>query len=91
MTPMQMVSRIFAVDSNSNGLDDRYESSGLVDTDYDGIADFVDVDSDNDALPDTVEGNTDTDWDGLSDFRDKDSDNDSIPDFHESRASSSQF
>lgn len=37
-------------------------------------------DSDNDAVPDSVEGSKDTDGDGVKDSLDTDSDNDSIPD-----------
>jgi hypothetical protein len=61
------------VDSNSDGVDDRF------DNDLDGIIDMLDLDSDNDGIPDVVEANgvdangdgridnfTDTDGDGLS-------------------------
>ena len=61
------------VDSNSDGIDDRF------DTDLDGVINMLDLDSDNDGIPDVVEaygvdadGNgkidnfTDTDGDGLS-------------------------
>ncbi len=45
-------------DSNGNGLDDAYESSnGLtpVDTDSDSVPDYLDIDSDNDGILDSVE------------------------------------
>ena len=67
-------------DVNSNGVDDNYEIGGTVgiipvDTELDGIPDYVDTDTDNDGLLDIAEnGNsnnvtsgTDTDNDGLDD------------------------
>ncbi len=61
------------VDTNSDGIDDRF------DADLDGIINMLDLDSDNDGIPDVVEANgvdangdgkidnfTDTDGDGLS-------------------------
>ncbi|MBP6432017.1 MAG: T9SS type A sorting domain-containing protein [Ferruginibacter sp.] len=61
------------VDTNSDNIDDRF------DNDLDGIIDMLDLDSDNDGIPDVVEANgvdangdgridnfTDTDGDGLS-------------------------
>lgn len=49
------------IDENENGLDDIYEANnsfGLtqVDTDNDGTADYIDTDSDNDGVPDKIEG-----------------------------------
>jgi hypothetical protein len=64
-------------DVNGNGVDDLYEPSDL---DGDGIADYLDTDSDNDGIPDVIEGNVDSDGDGVPDFKDTDSDNDGIPD-----------
>lgn len=66
-------------DANNDGIDDIYLDGGLipVDTDGDGIADYVDLDSDNDGIPDIEEngfeansvnpGDPDTDNDGLKD------------------------
>ncbi|WP_010519036.1 Calx-beta domain-containing protein, partial [Croceivirga radicis] len=72
-------------DSDNDGLDDAYDTNdeGLipVDTDGDGAQDVIDLDSDNDTVPDNNEGNdfnndgqpdwtftgTDTDGDGLDD------------------------
>ncbi|MDB4226378.1 T9SS type A sorting domain-containing protein, partial [Flavobacteriaceae bacterium] len=67
-------------DVNSNGVDDNYEIGGTVgitpvDTELDGIPDYVDSDTDNDGILDIAEnGNsnnvtsgTDTDEDGLDD------------------------
>ncbi|GGK23812.1 hypothetical protein GCM10007962_17520 [Yeosuana aromativorans] len=68
-------------DSNNNGVDDAYESamggtdiSQLIDTDGDGIKDYLDTDSDNDGVLDIEENgqantttNIDVDCDGLDD------------------------
>ena len=58
------------------------------DTDGDGIADSLDLDDDNDGLPDTDEGNgtIDSDSDGIADSLDLDSDNDGLFDLAESGA-----
>lgn len=48
--------------------------------DADTTPDFLDVDSDGDGIPDSVEGNADADGDGLPNFRDLDAENDGIPD-----------
>ncbi|WP_298557567.1 Hint domain-containing protein [uncultured Aliiroseovarius sp.] len=79
------------VDSDGDGVDDAYDatpttgaagSTGLtaVDTDGDGIVDYLDLDSDNDGITDNVEGQstggyvaptgTDTDGDGIDDAYD---------------------
>lgn len=59
-------------DSDNDGLDDAYETSGIayVDTDGDGTPDFMDTDSDDDGTSDTSEAaltlsGTDSDGDGL--------------------------
>ncbi|WP_321288833.1 Ig-like domain-containing protein [uncultured Sunxiuqinia sp.] len=49
------------LDENGNGLDDIYEQGSqvgidAVDTDGDDIPDYLDADSDNDGVPDSVEG-----------------------------------
>ncbi|MBI5915066.1 MAG: hypothetical protein HY842_06785, partial [Bacteroidetes bacterium] len=59
----------------------RYISAN--DTDNDGVADDFDFDSDNDGIPDLVEGATDFDGDGVPNYRDLDCDNDGIPDIIE--------
>jgi len=58
------------------------------DIDNDGIHDNTDMDDDNDAIPDILEGDAavDTDGDGIPDSQDLDSDNDGIPDLVESGA-----
>jgi gliding motility-associated-like protein len=74
-------------DSNYNGIDDAYDLSqgGVrivpVDTDVDGIPDFLDSDSDNDMVADYVEG-CDLNADGIPDFISvgHDSDSDGLDD-----------
>ena len=59
-------------DANGDGVDD---SAALNDADGDGIADTRDADSDNDGLPDALEGGltgNDTDADGIDDAADVD-------------------
>ncbi|RMG82043.1 MAG: hypothetical protein D6714_11950, partial [Bacteroidetes bacterium] len=57
-------------DCNANAL--------CPDNDGDGISDEIDLDDDNDGIPDLVEGTGDTDQDGIPDAFDLDSDNDGI-------------
>ncbi len=64
-------------DANANGIDDATEP---VDTDGDGMPDYLDIDSENDGIPDAIEGTVDTDGDGVADWRDIDADNDGILD-----------
>lgn len=56
--------------------------SVLEDTDCDGVANWADIDDDNDGILDVDEGDMtiDTDGDGIYDSLDIDSDNDGIPD-----------
>ncbi|MGF1560327.1 MAG: gliding motility-associated C-terminal domain-containing protein [Flavobacteriaceae bacterium] len=77
------------VDANNNGLDDAYEGNGNlgifpVDTDGDLVPDYLDEDSDNDNVPDNIEGH-DHDHDGLPDvvLVGSDSDNDGLDDGYE--------
>jgi len=64
-------------DTNINGLDDAFEPGFTpVDTDTDGVLDYLDLDSDNDGILDSVETGIDTDTDGIRNFREIDSDND---------------
>ncbi|MGB0847294.1 MAG: DUF6923 family protein, partial [Thiolinea sp.] len=65
-------------------VDDNWVSYGLdplsVDTDLDGIADFIDPDSDGDGILDLHEGEGNTDSDTAPNYRDLDADGDGIPD-----------
>ena len=64
-------------DTNNNGLDDAFESGFTpVDTDNDGVLDYLDLDSDNDGILDSVETGADLDADGIGNYRDLDSDKD---------------
>jgi outer membrane protein OmpA-like peptidoglycan-associated protein len=67
-------------DTNTNGIDDAFEP---VDTDGDGLPDYLDIDSDADGIPDAIEGTVDTDADTQPDWRDVDADNDGILDSSE--------
>jgi hypothetical protein len=65
-------------DANGNGVDDAHESALTRDTDGDGIADYLDTDSDNDGVPDAREillvalSGADSDGDGIDDAIDVD-------------------
>jgi gliding motility-associated-like protein len=70
------------IDSNKDGIDNAF-GTGLspVDTDNDGIPDYLDWDSDNDGINDIDESGTnatnpDADNDGIKNYRELDSDND---------------
>jgi len=64
-------------DTNKNGIFDIFESRLIpVDTDNDGVPDYIDLDSDNDGILDSIETTIDTDSDGIPNYRDLDSDND---------------
>ncbi|MCX8533820.1 beta strand repeat-containing protein [Chryseobacterium luquanense] len=71
---------------HNNGHVDSITYCFATDTDGDGIADYLDLDSDNDGILDAIEGATDTDTDGTPNFRDTDSDNDGCPDVIEGAA-----
>ncbi|WP_179316573.1 GEVED domain-containing protein [Winogradskyella undariae] len=63
------------VDENKNGVHDSYEEElTLIDTDGDGIPDYLDLDSDNDGVFDSVEydglGNVDVSSNGVGDGSD---------------------
>ncbi|MBP6460074.1 MAG: T9SS type B sorting domain-containing protein, partial [Crocinitomicaceae bacterium] len=64
-------------DTNKNGIDNAFEPGFTpVDTDKDGILDYLDLDSDNDGILDSAETGTDLDADGIRNYRDLDSDKD---------------
>ncbi len=64
-------------DTNNDGLDNAFEPGLIpVDTDNDGVLDYLDLDSDNDGIYDLVETEIDTDADGIRNYRDLDSDKD---------------
>ena len=62
---------------------------GTVDDQEEGTQDNDDtppqLDTDNDGIPDHIEGDNDTDKDGIPDFADIDSDGDNVPDYIEDR------
>ncbi len=79
-------------DGDGDTISDADEGSTEgVDTDGDGIEDYLDPDSDDDGIPDDVEAGDadletpprDTDGDGTADFRDGDSDDDGLTDADE--------
>jgi gliding motility-associated-like protein len=73
-------------DSNGNGLLDCVETAmggssfEVPDTDGDGNADFLDLDSDADGILDSIELRGDMDGDNLPNYRDLDSDGDKLAD-----------
>jgi uncharacterized repeat protein (TIGR01451 family)/gliding motility-associated-like protein len=69
-------------DSDGNGLDDAYENSpgsgegiSVENSDNDGYADYIDDDSDNDNVPDEIEGH-DFNHDGVADVASSGNDQD---------------
>ncbi len=77
-------------DADGDSLSDEVEGRAQsVDSDGDGTADYLDLDSDDDTLPDDLEGQTasngcgapqDSDGDGKPDFRDADADGNGLAD-----------
>lgn len=64
-------------DSNNDGFDNSFGTGFTpVDTDNDGVSDYLDLDSDNDGILDSAENGIDTDTDGIKNYRELDSDND---------------
>lgn len=61
--------RILIRDYDQDGISD--ETEGAVDTDGDGIMNYLDKDSDNDGIPDLEEGLSDSDNDGIPNYLDK--------------------
>lgn len=62
------------VDANNNGLSDIYEGLTVADSDSDGVPNYLDLDSDNDTIFDSVEadwkGDVDVNGDGTGDGND---------------------
>jgi len=67
-------------DDDMDGLDNVEEGGGNRDTDGDVFPDSNDLDSDDDGIPDSVEGNDDVDMDGKPNYLDHDSDGDGLLD-----------
>ena len=64
-------------DTNIDGLDNAFEPGFTpIDSDMDGIVDYLDLDSDNDGIRDSAETGNDLDADGIRNYRDLDSDKD---------------
>ncbi len=76
------------VDIDGNGFDDGVNQTPLphLDTDGDAVLNHLDLDDDNDGIPDLQEGGgtVDSDGDSIPDSRDLDSDNNGISDLIES-------
>ncbi len=77
------------VDTDGDGLDDRYDTDQggtpivPINTDSVGVPDYRDLDSDNDLILDSVELTGDPDADTIPNYRDTDSDGDGVPDLIE--------
>ena len=77
------VTQTGGTDADGNGIDDAFEPTDL---DADTAPNHLELDSDGDGIPDSVEAGvnptapTDTDNDGTPDYLDTDSDADGIPD-----------
>jgi hypothetical protein len=94
-----VVNNVPTSDSDYDGMTDITEGTTL-DSDGDGIKDYLDRDSDNDGIPDSAEAGggaeiqnnpADTDSDGIPDHLDTDSDDDGISDRKESETGDSDF
>jgi len=70
--------------SSSLGSMYAHAAGSVGDTDGDSVPDSIDMDDDNDTIPDNKEGTGDADGDGIANCLDLDSDNDGIPDLFES-------
>lgn len=76
------------LDANANGMDDAYEVGGVgilpIDTDGDNLPDYLDDDSDEDGIPDAIEGH-DFDRNGVPEvfLIGSDKDNDGLDDGYE--------
>ena len=70
-------------DSDRDGIFDAAEINGYFDYDLDDLPNWFDPDSDNDGIPDRLEGSGDPDSDGAGNFLDDDSDGNGITDNEE--------
>lgn len=71
-------------DSDGDGISDVDEGRGESrDSDSDGQPDYLDLDSDDNGIPDATEGRRDFDLDGIENYADLDDDNDFVDDAHE--------
>jgi hypothetical protein len=79
-------------DADGDTIDDSLEGrSSNRDTDGDGTPDYLDLDSDDDTLPDSEEGLTDYDGDHIPSYVDTDSDGDGVPDIDEAAAGTDPY
>jgi len=76
-----------SADPDGDGIPNWFENAeSMFDTDRDGTPDYLDEDSDDDGIPDSIEGGNpggqpvDSDEDGQPDFRDEDSDANGVSD-----------
>jgi uncharacterized repeat protein (TIGR01451 family) len=85
-------------DTDGDGLDDAYDPDNggtmivIVDTDGDGTTDLLDLDSDDDNVPDSIEGH-DADHDGIADTVPSglDSDDDGLDDAYDTVVRPTEF
>lgn len=90
----QVTINVVPVDDDNDNLPNNYETLTR-NTDGDGLNDYLDIDSDNDGISDSIEAKPinnadlcnpvalDFDGDQIPDYLDQDSDNDCIPDWIE--------
>ncbi len=76
------------LDSDLDGIRDVVDAAPFVfgtfvDRDGDDVADTLDLDLDNDGIPNNADGSDDTDGDGMPNLIDLDSDGDGVPDIVE--------
>ena len=75
----------YQIDDGNGGTDTAVVTVSIDPNDFDGdgINDIVDIDDDNDGIPDSVEGTGDFDNDGIPNHQDLDADGDGILDLAE--------
>lgn len=79
------MARDFLEKAALEAIDSEEEVMPVSDSDRDGVADNIDLDADNDGIPNALEGDglVDSDQDGVFDYLDLDSDNDGLLDIVE--------